>query len=321
MSALDRPQPSALLTAWSVQPLLLVVTVVLAVWYAVAVRRLRARGERWPPGRSAVFALGVVVLGWTGNGFLQAYGHALFWAWTTQALVLMLVAPLLLVAGQPLHLARLTSRRAGWVDAFLASRVGRTLGNPLVGPALVPLLSAVLFFGPVAGWAVQSAAFGWVLHIVVLVIGGFFALPLVDTDHDATSLAIGLSLAIGSLELVLDAIPGIVLRLNTGVASTFFDHRTLHAWSPAQLHDQQVAGAIVWVISEVLDLPFLLLVYRRWLQADARDAAAADAVLDAERAARSALHDNAPADPDDAVADAPWWLSDPAMQARLRRRE
>jgi putative membrane protein len=55
----------------------------------------------------------------------------------------------------------------------------------------------------------------------------------------------------------------------------------------------------------------MLLVYRRWLRADARDAAAIDAVLDAERIARSA--------DTDAPADAPWWLTDPAMQDRLRR--
>ena len=80
----------------------------------------------------------------------------------------------------------------------------------------------------------------------------------------------------------------------------------------------------------MIDLPFLVLVYRRWLRADARDAARVDAVLEAERAARRGLlrddgqHD---ARSDDAAAgpaadrDVPWWLSDPAMQRRLRDRE
>ncbi len=51
---------------------------------------------------------------------------------------------------------------------------------------------------------------------------------------------------------------------------------------------------MLWCIAELIDLPFLLLVYRRWLRADARDAAAVDAVLEAERAARHSL---APDDP------------------------
>ena len=41
---------------------------------------------------------------------------------------------------------------------------------------------------------------------------------------------------------------------------------------------------MLWCVAELIDLPFLLLVFRRWLRADARDAAQVDAVLEAERA-------------------------------------
>jgi putative membrane protein len=117
--------------------------------------------------------------------------------------------------------------------------------------------------------------------------------------------------------LVLDAIPGIVLRLHRGLVSGYFDHRAMHPWSASNLHDQQTAGSILWVISEVIDLPFLLLVFRRWLRADARDAAEVDAILDAEHAARAGL-DGPPDREDTGTADVPWWVSDPAMQRRLR---
>jgi hypothetical protein len=65
-------------------------------------------------------------------------------------------------------------------------------------------------------------------------------------------------------------------------------------------------------VAELLDLPFLILVFRQWLKADEKDAADIDAVLDAERAARGE-------ESDDETRDAPWWLSDPTMQDRLRR--
>jgi cytochrome c oxidase assembly factor CtaG len=179
----------------------------------------------------------------------------------------------------------------------------------------VPLLSFVLFFGPVPDWTARSTSFSWLLQLTVLVVGALMVLPLVGLDEAATSLAVGLSLAIGSFELVLDALPGVVLRLRNGLVTGWFDHRDLHGWTPDALHDQRVAGAILWCIAEIIDLPFLVLVYRRWLRADARDAAEVDAVLDAERAARQAMPG---AEPD---RDAPWWLTDPAMQQRLRRRE
>ena len=75
---------------------------------------------------------------------------------------------------------------------------------------------------------------------------------------------------------------------------------------------------MLWCVAEIIDLPFLFLVYRRWLRADARDAAQVDAVLEAERAARGATPRAEPGV--DAERDVPWWLSDPAMQERLRRR-
>ena len=105
-------------------------------------------------------------------------------------------------------------------------------------------------------------------------------------DGPRSSLAVGLSLAIGSFELVLDAVPGIALRLHSTLSTTYFDHRASHTWSPAALHDQQTAGSVLWCVAELLDLPFLVIVFRQWLTADARDAAEVDAVLEAERVAR-----------------------------------
>jgi putative membrane protein len=316
ISALPSPTISALATQWTMQPLALVAAIAAAAWYAGSVRRLVGAGGNWPIRRSVLFGAGLALLVWASCGFLQSYASSLYWVWTTQTLALFLVVPGVILLGQPIQLARHQSGRAGAVERFLRSRPGRILGNPLVGPALVPLLSVVLFFGPVPGWAVAAPAFGWILHLVLVGVGGLILLPLFGLDRDPSSLAVGLTLAIGSFELVLDAIPGIALRLHTSLVTSYFDHRTARSWAPSAIHDQHVAGAILWCISEVIDLPFMLIVYRRWLRADARDAAVIDAVLDAERIARSGLDETGEAA---SRADAPWWLTDPAMQHRLRR--
>jgi putative membrane protein len=142
--------------------------------------------------------------------------------------------------------------------------------------------------------------------------GALIVLPLVSTDDTRGSMAVALALTIGVFELLLDAIPGIVLRLHTTIVTSYFDHRHEHSWSPTHLHDQQLGGAILWCVAELIDLPFLLLVYLRWLRADERDAAEIDTVLEAERIARGE-----PADSGLGAADAPWWLSDPGMRRRL----
>jgi putative membrane protein len=318
IAALHSPEVSGLVIRWSVQPLAVVAVLGLAAWYAAAVRTLARRGTRWPVRRTVLFALGLVAFAWTTNGFPQAYASSLYWVWTSQTLSLLLLVPLILLVGQPLQLARAVGSRG--VSRFLRSGVARLLANPLVGPAVVPLLSAALFFGPAPAWAIRTAAVGWILQLALIVVGGLILMPLVGVDEEPSSLAVGLSLAIGSFELVLDAIPGIALRLHTTLVTSYFDHRVQHSWAPSALHDQQVAGAILWCVSEVIDLPFLLLVYRRWLRADARDAAQVDAVLDAERLARGGVAGSADGDAAEAPADAPWWLTDPTMQSRLRRR-
>jgi cytochrome c oxidase assembly factor CtaG len=314
--ALDRPSGSALLTQWTPQPVAIALAALLALGYA---RSLRRHDGGWPRGRVVVFALGLLVLVWTSCGFPQVYADDLYWVWTTQTLVLWLAVPVLLLSGHPVQLARATSRGRR-LDAVLASRPVRVLGNPLIGPALVPLLSFGLFFGPLPGWTIEHTAVGWLVQLALLAIGAVMVLPLVGLDEEASSLAVGLSLAIGSFELVLDALPGVILRLRTGLVTSWFDVRSVHRWSPDPLRDQRVAGAILWCVAELIDLPFLLLVFRRWLRADARDAARVDAVLEAERAARRGFT-GGPADDPEAERDAPWWLSDPAMRHRLPGRE
>lgn len=308
--ALDRPVPASALTAWTFEPLAILITLLLAAAYLLGVRRL---GRPWSSGRAAVFAAGLALLLWTTCGFLGVYARSLYWAWTTQTLVLWLAVPILLLWGHPIQLARAIVGPHGRLERVLRSRPCRVVSNPLVGPALVPILSAVLFFGPLPGWAIQSAPLGWLLHLALLGVGALMVLPLVGLDDEVSSLAVGLSLAIGSFELVLDALPGVVLRLKNDLATSWFDHRSEHSWTPQPLHDQRVAGAILWCIAEIIDLPFLYLVYRRWLRVDARDAADVDAVLAAERAARG--------ESEVVERDAPWWLSDPEMRDRLRRHD
>jgi cytochrome c oxidase assembly factor CtaG len=285
-----------------VQPLAILAAVLLVAWYLRAARR-----HGVGTGQVATFGLGLAALVWATCGFAGVYVDDLFYVWVSQALGLLLIVPYLLLAGGTLELADRPARR------FLATRFARTLANPLVGPALVPLLSLVLFFGPVPRWAIETPAVGWVLQLVLVAVGALIVLPLVETGPARTSLAVGLSLALGSFELVLDALPGVALRLHRSLTTSYFDARAVHGWTPAALRDQQIGGAVLWCVAELLDLPFLVLVFRQWLRADAKDAADIDAVLEAERAARG--------DPsDDDTRDTPWWLSDPAMQERLRRR-
>jgi len=307
LDALPRPTLAALTDQWSLQPLALAAAVLLAGWYV----RGAHRQAGWPARRTVAFLAGTVALAWTTGAFPGAYAPSLYWVWTAQTLGLLLIVPLLLVAGRPLEL--MPPPVAGRI---LRSPPMQALSSPLVGPGLLLVLSAALFFGPIPGWAIDVPALGWLLQLVLVGIGAVIALPLVGGDGPGGSLAVGLAAMVGLVELILDAIPGVVLRLQTHTVTAFFDHRTSHSWSPRPVHDQQLAGAILWCVAEIIDLPFLVLAFRRWVRADNAEAARIDTVLDAERTARNAQPD---ADAALAERDAPWWLTDPTMRDRFRQ--
>src|ERR1700712_1139796 len=94
------------LTAWHLDPLPALATVLALAWYVVLVRRAIRLGLRWSLGRSLAFGGGLVVLDLTTCGWLSVYAPALMWVLTVQFLVLLVLAPALLVLGRPFELAR-----------------------------------------------------------------------------------------------------------------------------------------------------------------------------------------------------------------------
>ena len=315
-----------LFTHYALDPVVVLAVLGAGFWYLRGLRRLgrQRHGLTWPRRRTASFVAGLVLTAWVSCGSLQVYYPSLFWVWTTQILTLLLVTPILLVAGQPVELDRRLG--GGVLVRIVASPAARLVGSPFIGPALIPVLSAGLFFGPLPGWSAQFPALAWLVALAVTVVGCVIVLPALDVREVRTSVLVGLAMTVGFFELLLDAIPGIVLRLQTHPASTFFDHRERHGWSPGWLRDQQLGGAVLWTVAEVLDLPFLVVLFLRWYRTDVREAGDVDAVLDAEQIVRSAARGaSSTADPGDDTADPPaddvepWWWSDPVMRERMRR--
>jgi putative membrane protein len=104
-------------------------------------------------------------------------------------------------------------------------------------------------------------------------------------------MAIGFLIAF--VELIADALPGILLRLHTGIIGGAAGLSAVPGWLPGPLRDQQLSGDVLWFLGEAVDLPFLAWLVVRWIRADQREAAIVDARLDADAEA--------------AQDDRPWW--------------
>lgn len=301
--------PASVVTDWRADYITAAVGALVLIGYVRT--RLKARRDRisWPVRRDVVFGVGMLAVAWTSCGFPEARSGQLMWVWTTQQLVLLLIVPVIVLSGQPVALVRAVSGAGSWLLRALRSGPLAILGHPLIGPLLVPLICFLLFFSGLGEAAAQSVIVAGLLHLALLLVGCLIVFPLLDADDQRSSLAVGLALGVGFVELILDAFPGIILRFQTHLTIAHFG-TDRPAWSGGWLDDQHIAGGILWVVAETLDLPFLVLAATRWIRADAREAARIDAELDARQ---SLGEDGA-----DRATDRPWWLDDPSMRRRYR---
>jgi putative copper resistance protein D len=306
----------ALVSEWRPDPLTWSVLLLVAAGWLGGRLTGRARGVSRPWGRD-VAMLGGIVLGlWVAGGFLQVRAGQLMWIWTVQQLLLLLVVPIVILAGRPADLVRAVPGSGARLGRIAGSRAVRAASHPLVGPLYVPVLCGLLFFGGLGSWALRSPVSGWLLHLLLLAVGTLIALPLVQGHVRTSSVAVGAALAVGVVELLVDAVPGLVLRLETHLTLAHFGAGR-PPWAASWQADQHTAGAVLWTVAEVLDLPFLVLVTVQWMRADAREAREVDALLDRQQALAAASgtadHSGAPS------TTAPWWLADPELRRRYRQ--
>nr|WP_228508793.1 cytochrome c oxidase assembly protein [Herbiconiux sp. VKM Ac-1786] len=266
-------------------PVALAVTLLAAAAYALGIAAARRRGTRWPLRPTLGFALlGLGSYAVIEFGFLGTYSGELRFAFTTRIALLLFVVPALVATGKPVGLLRaaLAGHPLVVVNRVLASRVFRVMGNAVFGPVFALAVFCV-FLTPLAGLLRLSPVAEDAIGLLVPLVGLVLVLPLTELVVLRTSLFIAAEFLLAFAELVVDAIPGIVLRLS----DTLLDHAsplvgTVPGWFPSALRDQQLSGDLLWLIAEVADIPILVLLFIRWTRHDRRESASIDELSDAE---------------------------------------
>lgn len=274
----EGPDLSDLVRRWQLDAAALLPVVVAAALYVIGVRRLAARGRRWPRRRSLAWATGLAaVVVATNSGVGRFEGEHLI-VHMVQHTLLGMVAPLLLVLAAPVTLVLQAARPAGQRVALgvLHGRVLRTLMRPVVGWCLFGGGLVALYLTPLLDVAARNGAVHVAVHAHVLLSASLFLLPLVGTDVLPRPLS-----PPARLLAVLAAVP---FHAFLGVA-------LLSARSPVapeaypSLGDQRTAAGILMGAGELLTFTVAAIVARRWLLADRREATRADRRDDARRAA------------------------------------
>jgi cytochrome c oxidase assembly factor CtaG len=261
--------------------------------YAIGIRFARRAGVRWPMLPTLGFyLLGLGAYAWVSFGFLGAYSTELRWAFTTRIALLLFAVPGMLALGRPIELARVALSGAPLlvVDRILNSWPIKLLGNAVFAP-LLALAAFMVFLTPFAYVLRASQTAEAMITVLVPIAGLLMVLPIMGNSVVRTSLFITAEFLLAFVELVMDAIPGILLRLNDSVldgARTLTG--VLPGWFPSALHDQHLSGDFLWFIAEIADVPVLIILFVRWIRTDKREAKAMDDLSDEEMDALTQQH-------------------------------
>ncbi len=139
-------------TRWQFAPVVTGFVMVAAALYLWGVLRVRRRhpARPWPLWRTALFLGGLAVVVIATQSGIGRYDDVLFWDHMILHLLLIMVAPPLLVVGQPITLALHASRNPlhTWVKKAVRSRVVSALTFPPFG--------AVLYLATIVGTHLTS---------------------------------------------------------------------------------------------------------------------------------------------------------------------
>ncbi|MGW4465208.1 cytochrome c oxidase assembly protein [Micromonospora sp. NPDC004704] len=270
------PDAARLLGDWLPEPVLIAVALAIAGYYLGAVARLRRTGGQWPVWRTATFLLGCAVIVVATSSALARYAPLLFSVHLLQQLLLTTVAPILLVLGAPLTLARQvlpTSVTPGWpgVREWLrgagASRTGLLLTRPVVAAILLAGTGFPLYYTGIYDQALRSHAAHLVMVGYFLATGWLFFWVVLGTDPVPRRAGYPERLLAVLLLVVSQVALGLVLAGSDTLLAADWSTALARLWGDPPLLDQQNAGRLLWSLGSLPLLAVLATLAVRWRRA------------------------------------------------------
>ena len=262
---------------------------VFALVYALAVVRLRRRGDAWPLGRTIAWLLGCLVLLFATSSGVGRYMPAMFSMHMAAHMLLSMLAPILFVLGAPVTLALRALPAAGrddppgpreWLLAALHSRVSRVLTNPVVATILFVAGFYALYFGGIFDAAVDSHPAHLAMNLHFLLTGYLFYWVVIGIDPTPRPIP-----PLGKVGMVFASLPfhaffGIVLMsTNTVLGEPFYKSLQLY-WHNDLLGDQRLGGGIAWSAGEIPLVIVMIALLIQWRRTDERTAKRLDRAAD-----------------------------------------
>ena len=276
-------------TSWTLDPWALAILVLLAGGYLIGMRRVRPSsqhsGQRWPVSRAVWFlgfGLGPLLL--ATMSWIGVYQSTVFYARAAQTVLLVLVTPLFLALGRPLTLAIAALPGAGGakLEAGIKSRVAKVALFPAVTTFALVVIPFVMYFSPWYTASFHSTAVRVLTYLVLMVPGFAFFWTLLRVDPVPKEYSYAVSLWITAAEVIGDAVLGVAVIADNSLIGGAWYQGLHRPWGSSLRTDQVIGGGVLWVLGDLVGLPFLAAQLIAMMREDDSEAATIDAELDAQ---------------------------------------
>jgi cytochrome c oxidase assembly factor CtaG len=275
----------AVVTVWQFAPIVTAAVVILAALYLWGVLRVARRhpARPWPAWRTGMFFGGLAVIVLATESGIGSYDDVLFWDHMVQHLMLLMVAPPLLIFGQPITLLLHASRNPlhTWAKRAVRSRVASFLTWPVFGVVAYTFAVMAAHLTSLASLVETNQTLHNAEHVVFLVVGYLFFLPIIGTEPIRWRLSYPVRFIILVLIMPVDTFTGLMLGYGTA-GSPGVPSGPQPAWAPDPVADLHTGGAVMWVGGDALMFGLMMLVFLMWSM-DERSVASGRGWLEAAR--------------------------------------
>ena len=240
-------------TSWTLEPLQVVPTLLVAALYARRVTTLRRRGTPVPAWRIALFAIGIATLLGAFISPVHALGEQMFSFHMLQHVLLGDLAPLALLAGLTGPILR---------PALVVLQRLRFLAHPFVALPVWAINLYVWHLPFLYDAAVRHESVHALEHFAFFTGGTIMWLPVLETlpapEWFGTGAKIGYIAAVRAVETVL----GNVFFWAGSVFYSVYEHQD-RLWGVSPLADQGIAGAVMMIEGSIVTLVALAWLFLR----------------------------------------------------------
>ncbi len=259
-------------SVWTLDLFLIVNLVLLVALYAVGVVRVRGKSLTWPWLRTASFLVGIALLAFAYLGPFETLAHTFFWAHMGQHLLVMMLAAPFIVLSNPVALTVLATQGStrATVIVALRSRVGLFLINPIFTWILFATVLIGSHLTPVMEWVLgDHDVMAFVERPAYLIAALLFYYPLVGNDMCARRPKASYRVLSLGLMMIPETVLGAVIFLAPVTLYPSYVYSTAAVGWDA-LFDQQLAGALMWALTMVIDSFWMMLAAVEWWRSEER---------------------------------------------------